>query len=193
MFFPSGGSPPLSFCQLDCIQAIVTCCCALVLVLGAGAHWELERWKNSPWVNLSADLAPPLQAAPFFDRLVFKKVKQRLGGNVKLLVSGGAPLAPHVEDFLKVAMCAPVVQVRRPSKKRWLFPLVILLPNVLDHVCCECMGFMSALYKAVGCPWHVCSLPPAQMLVHLAPYSPFHTHAGLWPDRDVCSQLHCCA
>jgi long-chain acyl-CoA synthetase len=43
---------------------------------------------------------------------VFKKVKQRLGGNVKLLVSGGAPLAPHVEDFLKVAMCAPVVQVR---------------------------------------------------------------------------------
>jgi hypothetical protein len=31
---------------------------------------------------------------------------------VKLLVSGGAPLAPHVEDFLKVAMCAPVVQVR---------------------------------------------------------------------------------
>lgn len=40
------------------------------------------------------------------------QVKQRLGGNVKLLVSGGAPLAPHVEDFLKVAMCAPVVQVR---------------------------------------------------------------------------------
>jgi len=50
------------------------------------------------------------KAAPFFDRLVFRKVKQRLGGNVKLLVSGGAPLAPHVEDFLKVAMCAPVVQ-----------------------------------------------------------------------------------
>jgi long-chain acyl-CoA synthetase len=52
-----------------------------------------------------------LQAAPFFDKLVFSKVKQRLGGNVKLIVSGGAPLAPHVEEFLKVAMCAPVVQV----------------------------------------------------------------------------------
>jgi long-subunit acyl-CoA synthetase (AMP-forming) len=52
-----------------------------------------------------------LQAAPFFDKLVFGKVKQRLGGNVKLIVSGGAPLAPHVEEFLKVAMCAPVVQV----------------------------------------------------------------------------------
>ncbi|WIA35224.1 hypothetical protein OEZ86_003686 [Tetradesmus obliquus] len=50
------------------------------------------------------------KAAPFFDKLVFSKVKQRLGGNVKLIVSGGAPLAPHVEEFLKVAMCAPVVQ-----------------------------------------------------------------------------------
>lgn len=50
------------------------------------------------------------KAAPLFDRLVFSKVKQRLGGNVKLIVSGGAPLAPHVEEFLKVAMCSPVVQ-----------------------------------------------------------------------------------
>jgi long-subunit acyl-CoA synthetase (AMP-forming) len=58
-----------------------------------------------------------LQAAPFFDKLVFGKVKQRLGGNVKLIVSGGAPLAPNVEEFLKVAMCAPVVQVRN----KWFF------------------------------------------------------------------------
>lgn len=51
------------------------------------------------------------QAAPFFDKLVFSKVKARLGGRVRLIVSGGAPLAPHVEEFLKVAMCTPVVQV----------------------------------------------------------------------------------
>jgi acyl-CoA synthetase (AMP-forming)/AMP-acid ligase II len=41
------------------------------------------------------------------------QVKSRLGGRVKLVVSGGAPLAPHVEEFLRVAMCAPVSQVRR--------------------------------------------------------------------------------
>ncbi|GAQ85275.1 Long-Chain Acyl-CoA Synthetase [Klebsormidium nitens] len=50
------------------------------------------------------------QAAPIMDALVFGKVKQRLGGNVRLILSGAAPLAPHVEDFLKVTMCAPVVQ-----------------------------------------------------------------------------------
>ena len=53
---------------------------------------------------------PQHRAAPFFDRLVFSKVKQALGGNVRMIVSGGAPLARHVEDFLKVTMCAPVVQ-----------------------------------------------------------------------------------
>lgn len=51
-----------------------------------------------------------MQAAPLFDKIVFSKVKERLGGKVQLIVSGGAPLAPHVEEFLKVTMCAPVVQ-----------------------------------------------------------------------------------
>ncbi|KXZ49465.1 hypothetical protein GPECTOR_21g691 [Gonium pectorale] len=50
------------------------------------------------------------KAAPFFDKLVFSKIAARFGGKIKAVVSGGAPLAPHVEDFLRVAMCAPVVQ-----------------------------------------------------------------------------------
>ncbi|PNW73635.1 hypothetical protein CHLRE_13g566650v5 [Chlamydomonas reinhardtii] len=50
------------------------------------------------------------KAAPFFDKLLFTKVAARLGGKIKAVVSGGAPLAPHVEDFLRVTMCAPVVQ-----------------------------------------------------------------------------------
>jgi len=54
--------------------------------------------------------APCARASPFFDRLVFSKVKQRLGGRVRVVVSGGAPLAPHVEEFLRVAFCCPVVQ-----------------------------------------------------------------------------------
>ena len=50
------------------------------------------------------------EAAPFFDKLVFSKVKERLGGRVRLIVSGGAPLSRHVEDFLRVCMCCRVVQ-----------------------------------------------------------------------------------
>lgn len=38
------------------------------------------------------------------------QVKQLLGGEVKWLISGGAPLAPHIEEFFRVILCAPVVQ-----------------------------------------------------------------------------------
>jgi long-chain acyl-CoA synthetase len=43
---------------------------------------------------------------------VFNAIKQKLGGRVRLILSGAAPLAPQVQEFLAVAMCAPVLQVR---------------------------------------------------------------------------------
>ena len=49
-------------------------------------------------------------AAPLFDKIVFKKVAQKLGGRVKILVSGAAPLSKHVEEFLRVAFCAGFIQ-----------------------------------------------------------------------------------
>ncbi|KAI8110231.1 hypothetical protein M9435_001910 [Picochlorum sp. BPE23] len=50
------------------------------------------------------------KASPFFDAIMFKKIKAKLGGRVRLIVSGGAPLSRHVEDFLRVTMCCVVVQ-----------------------------------------------------------------------------------
>nr|BAX25027.1 putative ACS1 [Oryza officinalis] len=50
------------------------------------------------------------KAAPFFDKLVFSKVKERLGGKLRFIVSGGAPLSVSVEEFLRVVTCASVVQ-----------------------------------------------------------------------------------
>ncbi|KAL5727038.1 long-chain-fatty-acid--CoA ligase [Ranunculus cassubicifolius] len=49
-------------------------------------------------------------ASPICDGLVFKKVKEGLGGNVRLILSGAAPLSTHVEAFLRVVSCAHVLQ-----------------------------------------------------------------------------------
>ncbi|XP_024019654.1 long chain acyl-CoA synthetase 4 [Morus notabilis] len=50
------------------------------------------------------------EASPIFDKIVFSKVKEGLGGNVRLILSGAAPLSTHVEAFLRVVTCAHVLQ-----------------------------------------------------------------------------------
>jgi long-chain acyl-CoA synthetase len=37
-----------------------------------------------------------------YDRLVFNKTKQALGGHIKTMISGSAPLLPRVHSFMKV-------------------------------------------------------------------------------------------
>ncbi|PKA54687.1 Long chain acyl-CoA synthetase 1 [Apostasia shenzhenica] len=49
-------------------------------------------------------------ASPFADFLAFNKVKARLGGCVRLIVSGGAPLSTEIEEYLRVTTCAYVTQ-----------------------------------------------------------------------------------
>ncbi|XP_051151221.1 long chain acyl-CoA synthetase 4-like [Andrographis paniculata] len=50
------------------------------------------------------------EASPLCDKIVFNKVKQGLGGKVRLILSGAAPLASHVEEFLRVVSCCYVLQ-----------------------------------------------------------------------------------
>jgi long-chain acyl-CoA synthetase len=46
----------------------------------------------------------------FWDRLVFKKIQARLGGRVRAILSGAAPLAPEVMDFLRVCFACEVYE-----------------------------------------------------------------------------------
>ncbi|XP_009786376.1 long chain acyl-CoA synthetase 4-like [Nicotiana tabacum] len=50
------------------------------------------------------------EASPISDKVVFSKVKDGLGGKVRLILSGAAPLSSHVEAFLRVVACAHVLQ-----------------------------------------------------------------------------------
>lgn len=38
---------------------------------------------------------------PFWNKLVLNKLKMRIGGNVRFIISGGAPLSPQCAEFLR--------------------------------------------------------------------------------------------
>eukprot|EP00045_Choanoeca_perplexa_P008245 m.75981 g.75981 ORF g.75981 m.75981 type:complete len:670 (-) comp14416_c0_seq1:115-2124(-) len=45
-----------------------------------------------------------------WDSLVFNKIKQRLGGRIRMMATGAAPMPAHIMDFLKVAFQCEVFQ-----------------------------------------------------------------------------------
>jgi long-chain acyl-CoA synthetase len=47
---------------------------------------------------------------PVYDDLVFAKVRAFLGGNVRIMLTGSAPISADVLDFLKVVFCCPVTE-----------------------------------------------------------------------------------
>ncbi len=55
----------------------------------------LQQKKEPPlWLSLASSVA---------DAMVFSKIKQQLGGRVKFMVSGGAPLAREIQEFFHAA------------------------------------------------------------------------------------------
>ncbi|XP_026044344.1 long-chain-fatty-acid--CoA ligase 4 [Astatotilapia calliptera] len=48
--------------------------------------------------------------APLCNALLFRKVKKLLGGRVRMMLSGGAPLSPATQRFMNVCFCCPVGQ-----------------------------------------------------------------------------------
>ena len=47
---------------------------------------------------------------PIMDRLIFRDMRSIVGGRVRLLLSGGAPLSADTHDFVRCALSLPLVQ-----------------------------------------------------------------------------------
>ncbi|KAG4988442.1 hypothetical protein JHK84_031005 [Glycine max] len=96
---------PTLFCGVPRVYDRVYACISSKISSGGA----LQKSTDSKLGYLEKGL-PQDKAAPLFDKLVFDKIKQALGGRVRLLLSGAAPLPRHVEEFLRVTFGATMSQ-----------------------------------------------------------------------------------
>ncbi|KAL4219831.1 Long-chain-fatty-acid--CoA ligase 4 [Mactra antiquata] len=47
---------------------------------------------------------------PLFNRILFSKIRQLLGGELRMMLSGGAPLSEKTQRFMNICFCCPVLQ-----------------------------------------------------------------------------------
>lgn len=66
----------------------------LFQVAFSGRHWALQQYRDSP----------------LFKAVVLKKLKAMMGGQLKLGITGGGPIAGDVQNFIRVAFGVPLLQ-----------------------------------------------------------------------------------
>ncbi|KAI8561369.1 hypothetical protein RHMOL_Rhmol04G0333600 [Rhododendron molle] len=69
-----------------------------------------ERLFNAAYNAKKQAILKGKNPSPMWDRLVFNKIKGKLGGRVRLMASGASPLSPDVMDFLRVCFGCHVLE-----------------------------------------------------------------------------------
>ena len=99
------------------LKPTVIACVPLVLErIYKGVH-EVMKKKGDFFENLfkfclsyKIEAARRGEVTPIMDQLIFKGVRQLLGGHVRVIFSGGAPLSPESHEFIRTCMCCPILQ-----------------------------------------------------------------------------------
>ncbi|KAG5232469.1 long chain acyl-CoA synthetase [Salix suchowensis] len=69
-----------------------------------------ERLFRAAYNSKKQALMSGRNPSPMWDRLVFNKIKEKLGGRVRFMGSGASPLSPDVMDFLRVCFGCQVLE-----------------------------------------------------------------------------------
>jgi long-chain acyl-CoA synthetase len=74
-------------------------------IKGRIAHWAFAMGYRAVPYRLEGKPMPPILAARFkvADKLVFSKLRQKMGGNVRFMISGAAKLSPQVQKWFYAA------------------------------------------------------------------------------------------
>lgn len=68
--------------------------------------WLVNKAIAAKTSHLTID--KPYYTSMIYDPIVFNKMKAALGGNVRVMFTGSAPIDSKVFDFLRIMACAPM-------------------------------------------------------------------------------------
>lgn len=69
-----------------------------------------QRLFNAAYNSKKQAIMTGRKPSPIWDRLVFNKIKAKLGGRVRFMGSGASPLSPDIMDFLRVCFGCSVIE-----------------------------------------------------------------------------------
>ncbi|KAI4342756.1 hypothetical protein MLD38_027341 [Melastoma candidum] len=93
-----------------------------------------ERLFNAAYNAKKRALLNGRNASPMWDRLVFNKIKEKLGGRVRLMSSGASPLSPAVIEFLTICFGCRVVEGYGMTETSCVISAMDEGDNLLGHV-----------------------------------------------------------
>jgi long-chain acyl-CoA synthetase len=127
--------------------------------------WALSLGKAVGTARINAQAIPLQQRLQLqlIDRLVFQKLRQTLGGRIRFLISGGAPLSPEIACFFfgvgitvyegyGLTEAAPTISCNIPGKTRLgtvgpAFPQVEVKIDTDGEICARGPSIMQGYYK----------------------------------------------
>ncbi|TFY82291.1 hypothetical protein EWM64_g1722 [Hericium alpestre] len=85
------------------------------MVAGSGPGLRGAIFRRAVAVKLQKLRTTGENTHPLWDRVVFRKIQAVLGGNLKLVTCGSAPITAEVMDFLRIALACDVLEGKHTS------------------------------------------------------------------------------
>ncbi|CAL8069330.1 unnamed protein product [Calicophoron daubneyi] len=79
------------------------------------------------------------------DYLIFRPVREKMGGKIELLCSAGAPLSAEVMDFTRAALSCPVIEVYGSTEGGGVTSSTLGCDTISGHSGCICPTFQAKL------------------------------------------------
>lgn len=95
-----------------------------------------ERLFNAAYNAKKQALVHGKNPSPMWDRLVFNKIREKLGGRVRFMGSGASPLSPDVMDFLRVCFGGQIMEGYGMTESSCIISAMDETEKLSGHVGC---------------------------------------------------------